>query len=139
MAGYRSARGIKIICRQGHRSKATVALGSLVHHVVVADDDIARRKAHSAVLHHRLMFCGEEANDSATGLYFAGVDLRQPFVEALHPELVQVDLRQLSAEFPSRGGIKLNIRGPDSRLIRKWICKAENLAPRHSHSPRLLK
>ena len=93
MAGYRSARGIKMICCQGHRSKVTVALGSLVHHVGVADDDIARRKVHSAVLHRRLMFCGEEANDSATGSYFAGVDLRQLFVEALHPELVQIDLR----------------------------------------------
>jgi hypothetical protein len=135
VAGYRSARGIKIICRQGHRSKATVALGSLVHHVVVADDDIVRRKVHSAVLHHRLMFCGEEANDSATGPYFAGEDLRQLFVEALHPELVQVDLRQLSAEFPSRGGIKLHVRGTNGRLIRKWIGKVENFAPRHFHTP----
>jgi hypothetical protein len=71
------------------------------------------------------------------GSYFAGVDLRQLFVEALHPKLIQVDLRQLGAEFSSRRGKKLNIRGPNSRLIRKWICKAENFAPRHSRSPGL--
>src|SRR5450631_367612 len=124
-----------MICCQRHRSKATVACGPVVNHVVIAEDDIVRRKVRSAVLHCRLMFCGEEANDSATGSYFASEDLRQLFVEALHPELVQVDLRQLSAEFPSRGGIELHVRGKNGRLIRKWIGKVENFAPRHFRTP----
>ena len=134
---YSFARGIEIICCQGHRSKTAVTSGPVVHHVVITDDDITRRKIHSAVL-HRGLFSGEKAYDSATGFNFAGEDLWQLFVEALHPELMQVDLRQLGAEFSSRRGKKLNICGPNSRLIRKWICKAENFAPRHSRSPRLL-
>ena len=136
MAEYRSARGIKIICCQGHCPKAAVTCGPVVHHVVIADDDITLRKVHSAVL-HRWLFSGEKAYDSATGSNFAGVDLRQLFAEALHPELMQVDLRQLGAEFSSRRRKKLNICGPNSPLIRKWICKAENFAPWHSRSPGL--
>jgi len=93
------ACGIKIICCQGHRSKTAVTCGPVMHHVVIADDDIAWRKVHSAVL-YRGLFSGEEAYDPATGFNFADEDLRQLFVEALHPELVQGDLRQLSAEFP---------------------------------------
>src|SRR5712692_3079017 len=105
-----------------------------MRHVVIADDEITRRKVHSAMLYRRL-FSGKEADDPATGSDFAGEDLRQLFVETLHPELIQVDLRQLGAEFSSRRGKKLNICGPNSHLIRKWICKAENFAPRHSRSP----
>jgi len=136
MTGYSFACGIEIICREGHRSKTAVTSGPVVHHVVIADDDITRRKIHSAVL-DRWLFSGEKAYDSATGFNFAGVDLRQFFVEALHPELIQVDLRQLGAEFSSRRGKKLNICGPNSCLIGKWICKAENFAPGHSCSPGL--
>jgi hypothetical protein len=135
MAGYRCACGIEIIGCQGHRAKTTVAFGSLVHHVAVADDDIARRKVHSAVLQRWLICRGEEANHPATGSYLACVDLRQLFVEALHPELMQIDLRQLGAEFTPRGGIELNVRGTNGGLIRKWICKAENFAPRHPVLP----
>jgi hypothetical protein len=137
MTGYSFACGIEIICCQRHRSETAVTAGSLVHYVVIADDNIMRRNVPSTVLQRWLMCIGEEADDPATWPYFAGVDLRQLFVEALHPKLIQVDLRQLSAEFSSRRGKKLNIRGPNSRLIRKWICKAENFAPRHSRSPGL--
>src|SRR5216684_8097520 len=137
MAGYRYACGIEIIGCQGHRAKTTVAFGSLVHQVAVADDDIARRKVHSAVLQRWLICRGEEANHPATGSYLASVDLRQLFVEALHPELMQIDLRQLGAEFPFRGGVKLHVRVTNGRLIRKWIGKVENFAPRHSRSPGL--
>ena len=105
-----------------------------MHHVVIADDEIARRKVHSAVPYRRLL-SGEKAYDLATGSDFAGEDLRQLFVETLHPELVQVDLCQLGAEFSSRRGKKLNIRRPNSGLIRKWISEAENFAPRHCRSP----
>jgi hypothetical protein len=84
---------------------------------------------------YRGLFSGEEAYGPATRLNFADEDLRQLFVEALHPELAQVDLRQLGAEFPPRGGIKLNIRGANGRLIREWIGKVENFAPRHFRTP----
>ena len=63
MAGYRCACGIKIIGCQRHRSKTTVALGAVVHHVVIADDDVMRRKVNSAVL-YRWLFFGEKAYDS---------------------------------------------------------------------------
>jgi hypothetical protein len=56
-------------------------------------------------------------------------------VETLHPELIQVDLRQLGAEFSARDRIKLNVRGTNGRLIRKWIGKVENFAPRHFRTP----
>ena len=135
MAGYRYASGIEIIGCQGHRAKTTVAFGSLVHHVAVANDDIARRKVHSAVLQRWLICRGEEANHPAPGSYPAGVDLRQLFVEALHPELMEIDLRQLGAEFTPRGGKKLNVRGTNGGLIRKWIGKVENFAPRHFRTP----
>jgi len=108
--------------------------GPVVHHVVIADDDITWRKVHSAVL-YRALFSGEEAYDLATGPDFAGEDLRQLFAETLHPELIQVDLRQLGAEFTSRRGKKLNIRRANGGLIRKWIRKAENFAPRHFRTP----
>ena len=137
MTGYSFACGIEIICCQRHRSETAVTAGSLVHYVVIADDNIMRRNVPSTVLQRWLMCIGEEADDPATWSYFAGVDLRQLFVEALHPELVQVDLRQLSAEFPSRGGIKLNVRGTNGRLIRKRVGKGEDFAPRHSRSPGL--
>jgi len=136
VTGHSFACGIKIICCQGHRSKTAVTCGPVMHHVVIADDDIAWRKVHSAVL-YRGLFSGEEAYDPATGLNFAGEDLRQLFVEPLHPEPIHVDLRQLGAELPPRGGIKLDICAPNNLLIRKWICKAENFAPRHSRSPGL--
>jgi hypothetical protein len=77
----------------------------------------------------------EDGAVGATRLNFAGEDLRQLFVEALHPELVQVDLRQLGAEFPARDGIKLNVRGTNGRLIMKRVGKVENLAPRHFRTP----
>ena len=64
-------------------------------------------------------------------------DLRQLFAETLHPELIQVDLRQLGAEFSSRRGKKLNVCRPNGGLIRKWIRKCENFAPRHFRSPGL--
>jgi hypothetical protein len=108
--------------------------GSVVHHVVTTDDDIAWRKVHSAVL-YRALFSGEEADDPATGPDFAGEDVRQRFVETLHPQLIQVDLRQLGAEFSSRRGKKLNIRRANGGLIRKWIRKVENFAPRHFRTP----
>jgi hypothetical protein len=92
MAGYSFAGGIEIICCQGHRSKTAVTSGPVAHYVVITDDDISRRKVHSAVL-HRWLFSGEKAYDSATRFNFAGADLRQLFVKALHPELIQVDLR----------------------------------------------
>jgi hypothetical protein len=110
------------------------ACGSVVHHVVTTDDDIAWRKVHSAVL-YRALFSGEEAYDPATGPDFAGEYVRQLFVETLHPELMQVDLRQLGAEFSSRRGKKLNIRRANGGLIRKWIRKVENFAPRHFRTP----
>jgi hypothetical protein len=56
-------------------------------------------------------------------------------VEALHPELMEIDLRQLGAEFTPPGGIKLNVRGTNGGLIRKWIGKVENFAPRHFRTP----
>jgi hypothetical protein len=84
---------------------------------------------------YRRLFPGEETDDPATRYDFAGEDLRQSFVETLHPELIQVDLRQLGAEFSSRRGKKFNICRANGRLIRKWICKCENFAPRHFRTP----
>jgi hypothetical protein len=84
---------------------------------------------------YRRLFSGKEAYDPATGPNFTGVDLRQLFAETLHPELIQIDLRQLGAEFPPRGGIKLNVRRANSGLIRKWIRECENFAPRHFRTP----
>jgi hypothetical protein len=137
VAGYRYARGIEIIGCQGHRAKTALAFGSLVHYIVVAEDDIAGRDAYSAVLQRWLILRGEEANDPATGSHPAGIDLRQLFVEALHPELIQIDLRQLGVEFTPRSGIKLDICSPNSRLIRERVRKGENFAPKHFNSPYL--
>jgi hypothetical protein len=137
VAGYRHTRGIEIIGRQGHCAITTLTFGSLVHHVLVAEDDIAKRDAHSAVLQPWLICRGEEANDPATGSHPAGVDLRQLFVEALHPELIQIDLRQLGVEFTPRSRIKLDICSPDSCLIRERVRKGENFAPKHFNSPYL--
>ena len=86
-----------------------------MHHVVIADDEIAWRKVHSAML-YRGLFSGQEADHPATGSDFAGKDLRQLFMETLHPELIQVDLRQLGAEFSSRRGEKFNIRRANGGL-----------------------
>jgi hypothetical protein len=135
MTGNSFARGLEISACKGHGAKMAVTSRSVVHHVVIADDDITRRKFYSAMLHPRLIFCGEEADHPATGSYPAGVDFRELLIEPLHPELIKVDLRQLCAEFSSRRGKKLNICGPNSRLIGKWIRKSENFAPRHSRSP----
>jgi hypothetical protein len=44
-------------------------------------------------------------------------------------------LRQFGAKFPSRRGKKLQICSSNGRLIRKWIGKVENFAPRHFHTP----
>ena len=114
MTGHSFACGIEIICCQRHRSETAVTAGSLVHYVVIADDNIMRRNVPSTVLQRWLMCIGEEADDPATWPYFAGVDLRQLFVEALHPELIQIDLRQLGVEFTPRSGIKLDICSPNS-------------------------
>jgi hypothetical protein len=56
-------------------------------------------------------------------------------VEALHPKLVHADLRQIGAKFSSCRGEKLQIGGANSQLIRKWIGKVENFAPRHFRTP----
>jgi hypothetical protein len=74
------------------------------------DFDVARRDFDAAVLQPRLIG-GEEADHPAAGPDPAGIDLRQLLIESLHPELMQVDLRQFSAEFAARGGIKLDIGG----------------------------
>jgi hypothetical protein len=84
---------------------------------------------------YRGLFSGQEADHPATGSDFAGKDLRQLFMETLHPELIQVDLRQLGAEFSSRRGEKFNIRRANGGLIRKWIRKCKNFAPRHFRTP----
>jgi hypothetical protein len=85
---------------------------------------------------HRCRFCrGEEANYSATSLHCPSDNLRQILMEALHPKLVHADLRQFGAKFPSRRGKKLQICSSNGRLIRKWIGKVENFAPRHFHTP----
>jgi hypothetical protein len=59
------------------------------------------------------------------------VDAWQIFLKALHPQLVQHDLRQLGSEFPFRGGKYLHIRGENGRRIRIRIGERENFAPGH--------
>jgi|SRR5271154_2192000 len=128
---YGFAGSFEITDGQRHRSKAAIAFGSMVHHIVVADDDITRRNLNSAMPQHWLMLPGEKADDLATRPYLAGIYFREFFVEALHPEFMHADLRQLGAELSARRGKELDVGGLYSRLIRKWVGKANHSTPGH--------
>src|SRR4051812_39623236 len=111
------ARHIKIIRGHGHHSETAVAYGSMMHHVVMNDDDFLRREVPSTILYRRLIRIGEKAYRPAAGPFFTCIDLRQPVVEALHPQPVHVDLGQFSMKISPRSGKKVNVTCANSRLI----------------------
>jgi hypothetical protein len=80
---------------------------------------------------------GEEANGSASGLDAHHLDLRKMLVETLHPKPVHADFRQFGAEIPFSSGKNLDVSALNSRLTWQRVGKAENVAPRHFHTPGL--
>ena len=99
MARNGLARGIEIIQRQRHRAKAAITFCPMVHHIAVADNDIARRDFHTAMPEWRLMVAGQKCNNLAIRLDLAGIDLGELFLKPLHPQFLHADLRQLGTKF----------------------------------------
>jgi hypothetical protein len=84
-----------------------------------------------ATVGHLGLICREEGEYLTIPTNRPFVDAWQIFFKALHPQLVQHDLRQLGSEFPFRGGKYLHIRGENCRRIRIRIGERENFAPGH--------
>jgi hypothetical protein len=108
-----------------------LGFGSPVHQFMVADDNIADRHVHAAVLHRRLVWPGKKANDLPIDAHGADEDARQGFMRPLHPKPVQVDLRQFGVEFSLCRRKHFKIRSANGRLIGDGIGKCFDTARRH--------
>jgi hypothetical protein len=99
-------------------------------------DNAAERRSLTTI--HHFPFFGEERNRFANGPNCPGDQVRQVLATALHPEPVQVDLHQLSAELPFYRRKDLYVRDAKSRLIRIWVRETERFAAMHFNSPEYL-
>ena len=96
------------------------------------DNDLARRHLHAVVVYPRLVPIGEEYDRSPLLTDREMKDTRENFVAPLHPEPMQVDLRQVGAEVTLCCDKNLHFRGADRRLVGIRIGKGKIVARKHA-------
>src|SRR3954453_15868780 len=99
-------------------------------HAVVVGAQLAYRQQLAAVVNLGLIF-GEEGEYLAVGIDRPPVNAREVFLGALHPQLVERDLRELGTEFPFGCREYLNVCRADMGRILQWINEIECFTTRH--------
>src|SRR5271166_6114330 len=90
----------------------------------------------AAVVTRCLVRADEEVNRCPFRVYRAAADPRQRLPAALHRELKQVNVGQLSMEIALRGDKDLHLRGPDCLLICTGVKEGGHATPRHGWTSR---